>query len=191
MRWSISAWCHWRHWTSYVRCVKCQEVCWLNTCSILNFLQNHHISLASGRLTSFLVLRQRAGSLDKDPRMLPLIFTLNFHLISGIRYPVFWGYLHRSPSIFPAKGVLPYSCHVFAYTRVYMHIHVPIFFYNSSFLVRKCFGSKKIHHFARKMKSWSILLHFHKGGPLRTSQTPSKSHFFRPWVGVVLGIQKL
>ena len=40
------------------------------------------------------------------------------------------------------------------------------------------FCPKTNHHFARKIQSWSILLHFHKGGPLRTSQT-SKSHFFQ------------
>ena len=38
-------------------------------------------------------------------------------------------------------------------------------------------GSKKIHNFARKMKSWSILLHFHKGGPLRTTDPLKKSLF--------------
>ena len=31
------------------------------------------------------------------------------------------------------------------------------------------FHSIKLHHFPRKIQSWSILLHFHKGGPLRTS----------------------
>ena len=31
------------------------------------------------------------------------------------------------------------------------------------------FFPQKNHHLARKIQSWSILLHFHKGGPLRTS----------------------
>ena len=53
------------------------------------------------------------------------------------------------------------------------------------------FDLKKNHRFPRNYKSWSNLPNFHKGGPLRTSQSLWKSHFFRPLVGVVLGIQKL
>ena len=34
-------------------------------------------------------------------------------------------------------GTMCPPCHVFAYTRVFMHIHAPIFFDNSSFWVRK------------------------------------------------------
>ena len=34
-------------------------------------------------------------------------------------------------------GSISPPCHVFAYTRVYIHIHAPIFFDNSSFLVWK------------------------------------------------------
>ena len=84
--------------------------------------------------------------------------------------------------------------HVFAYTRVCMRIQVLFFFTFPHFQCgRGCntFDPNKMHRFPRSYKSWSNLPNFHKGGPLRTSQSPWKSHFFRPLVGVVLGIQKL
>ena len=41
------------------------------------------------------------------------------------------------------------------------------------------FDPPKIHRFPRNYKSWSNLPNFHKGGLLRTSQSPWKSHFFQ------------
>ena len=61
----------------------------MNTCGILNLLQNHHISLASGRSTSFLVLCQRAGSLDKEQGGSAHVASyLYFELSSYLWYPV-------------------------------------------------------------------------------------------------------
>ena len=92
-------------------------------------------------------------------------------------------------------GSIGPTCHVFPYTHVCMHIHAPIFFLTIPHFDwgsgGNTFGPTKIHRLARKIESWSFLLHFHKGGPLRASETTWKSQIFRPLVGVVLGIWKL
>ena len=61
----------------------------------------------------------------------------------------------------------------------YLRIHDCIYIYTRQFFLTiphfECgrgdstFHSIKLHRFPRKIKSWSILLYFHKGGPLRTS----------------------
>ena len=84
--------------------------------------------------------------------------------------------------------------HVFAHTSVCVRIQVLFFFTFPHFEYGRgynTFDPPKNYRFPRNYKSWSNLPNFHKGGPLRTSQSPWKSHFFRPFVGVVLGIQKL
>ena len=67
----------------------------------------------------------------------------------------------------------------FAPTITYLRIRVCVCVYTCQFFVTfphfECgrgynrFDTKKSHRFLRNYKSWSDLLRFHKGGPLRTS----------------------
>ena len=75
--------------------------------------------------------------------------------------------------------------------EAHIFLHVPIFFWRflilSEEVVATLLAPKKITILPGKWKVGQFYFTF----IVRTSQTPSKSHFFRPWVGVVLGIRKL
>ena len=191
--WEKPHWCIYAPQCNYIDSCKIEDTArkkwnWITLKKTICCLHSNVDSLKFSRNFDFL---HEMNSLFYLPGVLRII---SLEAIYGFVAPDPWCRFPITKPVSFARAFNPICVYACVIHTVYMHIHAPFFLTIPHFdwgSGGNTFGPTKIHRLARKIESWSFLLHFHKGGPLRASETTWKSQIFRPLVGVVLGIWKL